>query len=106
MAIRKLLAPKALATIFIILLFVYSYPRILLSYFAKDNPWLNYLYMYGYGFVFFAFGIWLVLKTKACQPGRGNDTFWFKSVLAGFVFFASLHAFWIYIALAVPFKGS
>lgn len=90
----------------LLFIFIFSYPRILLMYFTQENPWMNYLYMYGFGLVFFCIGIWLILKSKACQLGRGRDSLWFKALIAGFIFFASLHGLWIYFALTMPYKGS
>lgn len=86
--------------------FIYTYPRILLNFFSPENPWCSYLYIYGNGIVFFSIGIHLILKSKACVFGRSRDSFWFKILIFGLVFFASLHGLWIYSALTYPvFKG-
>ena len=88
-----------------LLAFIYAFPRLLISTFGLESPWTNYFYMYGFGAVFFGFGVALILKTGACQFKRGRDSHWFKILISGFVFFASLHAFWILLALNVPVKG-
>ncbi|RME15968.1 MAG: hypothetical protein D6797_05525 [Bdellovibrio sp.] len=102
---QKPIPLKALLIILFLLLFIYFYPRFLLHFFEPHSPWVSYLYLYGFGFVFFIFGVILALKTGACVPGRGRDSFWLKGLFLGFIFLASLHAFWIYLALTSPFKG-
>lgn len=88
-----------------IIAFSYVYPRLLIEYLGESNPWTSYLYMYGLGLVCFLTGLLLILKTKACQLGRGHDTFWFKVLVFGYVFFATLHGTWIYLAISLPVKG-
>ena len=44
-------------------------------------------------------------RTKAFVFGRGRDTLWVSLVLGGLVFFVSLHATWIALALYFPYKG-
>lgn len=91
--------------ILVVLLFTYSYPRALISSLGIDNPWTSYLYQYTFGLLFFSLGIFMILKTKACIPGRGRDSLWLKVLVGGFIFFASLHAIWVALALYIPFKG-
>ena len=86
-------------------LFIFVYPRFLIQVLGEANPWTSYLYQYSFGLVFFAIGILLILKTKACQPGRGYDRRWFRALIGGFVFFASVHAIWILMAIYIPYKG-
>jgi len=86
--------------------FTYAWPRFLVNAFGLDSPWTSYLYMYGFGFVTFAIGIALILRKGSCQFGRGSDTFWFKVLIFGFVFFASLHGIWIILSLTIPYKGA
>lgn len=89
----------------LLLAFIFTYPRLLAHYLGEENPWASYLYLYGFGLIYFGSGMVLIRKTGACVPGRGRDTFWWNVMLAGFVFFASLHAVWIYLSLSIPFKG-
>jgi len=99
---------NALKTLFILgayLAFIYSFPRAIVSVLGIDSPWTSYLYMYGLGGVFFLTGIWLILKSGACQFKRGHDAFWFKILMWGFVYVASLHAIWILFALYWPTKA-
>ena len=89
----------------IVLLFTYSYPRALISTLGEGNPWTSYLYQYTFGLLFFSLGIFMVLRTKACIPRRGRDGKWLKFLVGGFIFFASLHAIWVALALYIPVKG-
>jgi hypothetical protein len=97
---------RGLAAIAGSLVLIYAYPRALVAWLGESNPWTSYLYLYGFGLWFFMIGIWLILSTGACQFGRGRDSFWFKVLIGGFIFFASLHAIWILAAITVPFKGA
>lgn len=86
--------------------FIFFYPRFLIDTLGKDNPWTSFLYQYTFGLVFFGLGILLILKTKACVPGRGRDSLWLKFLIGGFLFFFTLHATWVYLALHIPYKGA
>ncbi len=88
-----------------ILVFVFVFPRILISKLGPGNPWTSYLYQYGFGSITFIIGIILILRTKACKFNRGSDKIWFKWLIAGFIFFATVHAVWILLALYMPYKG-
>ena len=88
-----------------ILAFFFFFPRVVVGRLGEDNPWTSYLYLYGNGLVVFLIGIWVILRSKACRFGRGHDTFWFNVLLAGYVFFAVMHAAWILAALCLPFYG-
>lgn len=90
----------------LLLILTWAFPRILLNTLGMDNPWTSYLYLYGFGGVFFLVGIFIILKSGACQLGRGNDTFWFKVLLFGYFFYAAMHALWIVAALYIPVKGA
>ena len=94
-----------LALIPSVLAFVYFFPRFLIKTLGVDNPWTSYLYQYTFGLVFFGLGVVMMLRTGACVPGRGRDTLWLQITIGGFVFFASLHAIWIFLALHMPYKG-
>ena len=102
--------PKAnlriLLSIPLVLVIIYFYPRLLVKLLGEANPWTSYLYQYGLGLIVFLIGIWMIISTKACQLGRGHDTFWFRVLLGGFVFFALVHAIWILAALKIPYLGS
>lgn len=90
----------------VIAAFIFFYPRFLIDWLGIDNPWTSYLYQYTFGFIFFALGILLMLRTRACVPGRGRDSRWLAILIAGFIFFFTLHGVWVYLALTVPYKGA
>ena len=83
----------------------YFYPRFLVNTLGPENPWTSYFYLYGFGFLYTGSGLVLILKTGACHLERPRDRFWFKMLILGFVYFASLHAVWIYLALSIPYLG-
>ena len=87
------------------LVFVFMYPRMLISQFGEASPWTSYLYLYGFGGYFFMIGLILILKTGACKLGRGRDTKFFAILCSGFIFLVCMHATWIYLALSIPVKG-
>ena len=89
----------------LVLLISFVYPRLLISWLGTANPWTCYLYQYGLGLVTFGVGILLILKTGACQLGRGRDSYWFKWLIAGMIIFMLVHAIWIVFALSYPVKG-
>ena len=88
-----------------LLAFIYVYPRVLVNLLGEGNPWTSYLYLYGFGLIFFTIGIWVIRSSGALVLGRGHDSFWYKILLGGFVFFASLHGLWIFLALNTPVKS-
>ncbi|MEM7646403.1 MAG: hypothetical protein AAF203_05795 [Pseudomonadota bacterium] len=87
------------------LVFAFTFPRLLLKAWGPADPWTNYLYLYGFGFFYTGSGLFLVLKTGACNLSRTRDRFWFKITVGGFFYFASLHALWIYLSLSIPYLG-
>ena len=88
-----------------LLCIIYSYPRFLVHMFGEASPWTSYFYLYGFGFIFFIIGVWIALKSGSCRPKRGRDGFWLKFTFFGYVWLASMHAAWIWLALSVPFRG-
>ena len=85
--------------------FIYISPRAVIRWLGESNPWTPYLYLYGLGLVTFLIGLRVILKSRACQPGRGRDSAWLVVLLLGYAFFALLHAAWILAALYLPFRG-
>ncbi|MGA1205158.1 MAG: hypothetical protein ACO3ZW_05035 [Opitutales bacterium] len=90
----------------VLLLFIYAYPRLIIHWLGDENPWTSYLYLYGFGAGFFMMGIFIILRSKACQLGRGRDSRWFWILLVGFGFFAAIHALWIVASLNLPYMGA
>lgn len=89
----------------ILLAVIYSYPRWIIAKLGESNPWTSYLYQYGFGLIFFLIGIVVILRAGSCKPGRGRDSFWLGVLFAGFIFFVSAHALWIYASLNIPYLG-
>lgn len=85
--------------------YVFLFPRLILRWVGESSPWTPYLYLYGLGLATFLIGLRIILRARACQFGRGRDTFWFAVLLFGYVFFAALHAAWTLAALYLPFRG-
>ena len=88
------------------LAFIFIYPRLLIEWLGESNPWTSFLYQYTFGALFFGLGILLILKTKACVPGRGRDSLWLKILIGGFLFFFTLHGVWVALSLYIPVKGA
>ncbi len=97
------LLPRLVALV--CLAFFFGFPRLLIRQLGMDSPWVSYFYLYGNGLIVFLVGILIILRSGACRLGRGRDTFWFLVLLAGYVFFAALHAVWTLAALHIPFRG-
>jgi len=93
------------ALILFTLVFVYYFPRFLITNLGEANPWTSYLYLYGFGGYFFIIGLLLIIKTGSCKLGRAHDTKWFTILCSGFLALMSLHAVWIYLALSIPVKS-
>ena len=89
----------------LILAFIYFFPRLLIAKWGEADPWTSYFYLYGLGLIFFLIGIWVILSQRACQFGRGRDSFWFAVLLVGFLFFVVVHAVWIVAAQRIPYLG-
>ncbi|NDV62870.1 hypothetical protein G0Q06_10445 [Puniceicoccales bacterium CK1056] len=100
---------KSLATgsvlIAVLLGAIYTYPRWIIAELGESSPWTSYLYQYGFGLIFFLVGIYVILKSGACQVGRGRDSFWLGVLFVGFIFFATAHALWIVASLNIPYLG-
>lgn len=91
--------------VLLIVAYVFFLPRVLVAWLGEASPWTSYLYQYGLGLGFFLIGLYVILHSGACRLGRGHDTFWFGVLIAGFLFFAVVHALWIVAALHIPFLG-
>ena len=83
----------------------YYYPRMLVARLGLDSPWTNFFYHYGFGFVAFMTGLWLILGSGACRPGRGRDGLWLLVLIGGFLLYLVVHTVWTLGALRVPFLG-
>lgn len=88
----------------LVLVFTYAFPRILLSTLGMENPWTSYVYHYGFGGLFFLIGMVLIVRSRACQLGRGSDTLWFNVMMFGFFAYLFVHGAWILASLYLPLK--
>ena len=61
--------------------------------------WFTYLYQYGLGGIVFGVGLWLIVKSGACDLGRRNERIWFIFLIVGFFWYAGLHFLWTLAAL-------
>ena len=98
-------ALKPVIIVAVVLAFTFFFPRFLLARWDPGDPWLNYCYQYGFGLVTFLIGLFVILKTGACQLGRGRDSFWFGVLCSGYVAYATVHALWIVAAQSAPYLG-
>lgn len=92
---KKILA----LSLIVIPLFIYFFPRWVIQTFGAASPWASYLYQYGLGGVVFFVGIYIVLKSEACQLSYHKHRKWFYFLIGGFFYFAIAHWVWIYLAL-------
>ncbi len=102
---QKAVSAKWWGLLPLILAIAYCLPRLLVSTLGAENPWTSYFYLYGFGAIYSGLGLLLILKSGACRLDRPRDRFWFSMLIAGFCYFAGLHALWIYLSLSIPYLG-
>ena len=66
------------------------------------DHWLTYLYQFGVGGIFFLAGLFVILKTGACDLKIRADRIWFSALIIGFVGLATVYALWILAAVNTP----
>lgn len=64
-----------------------------------SHTWLPFLYLYGVGGIAFIFGMILIIRSKALRITYERHKKWIYVLLYGFLFYAGLHAFFIYLAI-------
>jgi hypothetical protein len=64
-----------------------------------SNTWLPFIYLYGVGGLFFLTGMVIIRKAKAINFKRKRHRYWWRILIAGFIYFMVLHAFLILAAL-------
>ena len=64
-----------------------------------ERTWLPFLYLYGVGGIVFTLGMILILKTKALRLNFKRHQKWLWLLLYGLIFWSSLHAAFIILAL-------
>jgi hypothetical protein len=60
-----------------------------------SNTWLPFIYLYGVGGLFFLTGMVIIRKAKAINFKRKRHRYWWRILIAGFIYFMVLHAFLI-----------
>tara|TARA_B100000700_G_C14547445_1_gene624922 strand:- start:125 stop:337 length:213 start_codon:yes stop_codon:yes gene_type:complete len=63
------------------------------------RTWLPFLYLYGVGGIAFVLGMVLILRTNALRTTFHRHKNWVYFLLYGFLFYAGLHALFIYLAI-------
>ena len=64
------------------------------------QTWLPFLYLYGVGGIAFVLGMVLILITEALRTTFDRHKKWVYILLYGFLFYAGIHALFIYLAIA------
>ena len=65
-----------------------------------QQTWLPFLYLYGVGGIAFFLGLGLIIRTKALRRSFYQHKIWIGILLYGFFFYMSIHAAFIYLAMA------
>lgn len=65
-----------------------------------DRVWLPWIYLYGAGGLLFLFGIWIVVRSGACELRRRRHRRWLGVMVFGFLWYAGIHLLGIYAATA------
>jgi len=65
-----------------------------------QQTWLPFLYLYGVGGIAFFLGLGLIIRTKALRRSFYQHKIWIGILLYGFFFYMSIHAVFIYLAMA------
>ncbi|MDP3683444.1 MAG: hypothetical protein Q8S01_05875 [Ignavibacteria bacterium] len=63
------------------------------------NSWLPFIYLYVGGGIFFLAGMVLIRKAKSIDMRLKKDRFWWKVMIAGYIYYAVIHAILIIAAL-------
>lgn len=64
-----------------------------------SHTWLPFLYLYGVGGIAFILGMILIIRSKALRITYERHKKWIYVLIYGFLFYAGLHAFFIYLAI-------
>jgi hypothetical protein len=63
--------------------------------------WLTYLYQFGVGGLVFGGGLFLILRTRACDLSIKSEKTWFRALIIGYVALALAYLLWILAALHI-----
>tara|TARA_B100000401_G_C52381976_1_gene520033 strand:+ start:130 stop:342 length:213 start_codon:yes stop_codon:yes gene_type:complete len=62
------------------------------------NTWLPFIYLYGVGGLAFLIGMYLIIKTRSLNLKKDHHKKWLVVLIAGFIYYASIHGFFIIVA--------
>ncbi len=62
------------------------------------NTWLPFIYLYGVGGLAFLIGMYLIIKTRSLNLKKDHHKKWLVVLIAGFIYYASIHGFFILVA--------
>jgi hypothetical protein len=90
-----LLVPLAIAA-------VWGIPRLVVAVLGDASPWTAFFYQYLMGGMVFAIGLLIIRRSGACDFDRPGDRYWYGVLIFGYVWYASMHALIILLAISVP----
>ena len=64
-----------------------------------EQTWLPFLYLYGIGGIAFLFGMLIIIKNRALRLNYPVHSKWVWILIYGFLFYASIHTLFIFIAI-------
>ena len=63
------------------------------------HTWLPFIYLYGIGGIAFLIGMLIIIKSHALRLNYSIHSKWVWTLIYGFLFYASIHALFIFIAI-------
>ena len=63
------------------------------------HTWLPFFYLYGVGGIAFIIGMLIIIRSNALRLTFQRHLKWLLVLIYGFLFYAALHAFLIYVAI-------
>ena len=64
-----------------------------------NRIWLPFLYLYGVGGLIFIIGMYIISKSQSIKVERVRHKKWFYILLFGFIYYVSIHSFFILLAI-------
>ena len=63
------------------------------------QTWLPFIYLYGVGGIAFIIGMLIIIRSNALRLTFQKHLKWFRVLIFGFLFYAAIHAFFIFVAI-------
>jgi hypothetical protein len=63
-----------------------------------NRVWAPYLYLYIVGGIAFSIGMYLIIKTRSLNLEKNHHKKWLVVLIVGFIYYASIHGFFILVA--------